>query len=214
MYLDTLIIIFAREPVAGQVKTRLIPALGAEGACHLYQQLLEHTLNTCIQADLADIQLCITPESNSTYFNNLSQARYFQLSRQTGNDLGTRMFNAMLSALNYYKKVILLGTDCPFLKADDLQQAIMALDNNDMVFSPAYDGGYVLVAAKTIKPDIFSDIDWGTERVMQQTRRCLTNTDLSWRELTTQYDIDIAEDLQHLEASSIMTIVNFDCLAV
>jgi len=172
MHSDTLIIIFAREPVAGQVKTRLIPALGAEGACHLYQQLLEHTLNTCIQADLADIQLCITPESNTAYFNNLPHAKYFQLSMQTGNDLGTRMFNAMVSALNQYKKVILVGTDCPFLSADDLHQAIITLDNYDMVFSPAYDGGYVLVAGKTIKLEVFSDIDWGTEQVMQQTRRC------------------------------------------
>ena len=199
MHSDTAIIIFAREPVAGQVKTRLIPALGAEGACHLYQQLLEHTLNTGIQSALADIQLCITPESDTAYFNRLSQAKHFQLSIQTGDDLGQRMFNAMASALKHYKKVLLIGTDCPFLSADDLQQAIAALDNYNMVFSPAYDGGYVLVGAKNIIVEIFSAIDWGTERVMQQTRSCLNNTDLSWYELAKQYDIDVPEDLRHIE---------------
>ena len=196
---DRLIIIFAREPVAGLVKTRLIPALGAEGACHLYQQLLNRTLTTCIHSALADIQLCITPESNTAYFTQLPQAAHYQLSLQTGDDLGQRMFNAMTSALKHYKKVLLIGTDCPFMSADDLQQAINALDNDDMVFSPAYDGGYVLVGAKNTKADIFSAIDWGTERVMQQTRDCLNNSDLSWAELAQQYDIDVPEDLRHIE---------------
>jgi len=199
MHSDTIIIIFAREPVAGQVKTRLIPALGAEGSCHLYQQLLDHTLNTSIQSALADIQLCITPESNTAYFTQLPQAKHFQLSMQTGDDLGKRMFNAMASALNNYKKVILIGTDCPFLSTDDLQQAITVLDNVDMVFSPAYDGGYVLVGAKKIKTEVFSAIDWGTDQVMQQSRNCLKNTDLSWYELAKQHDIDVPEDLQTLE---------------
>ena len=200
MYSDTLIIIFAREPLAGQVKTRLIPALGAEGACHLYKQLLEHTLTTCIESALADIQLCITPESHTAYFNNLSQEKYFQLAIQSGEDLGKRMFNAIVSALKYYKKVLLIGTDCPFINADDLQQAINVLDNYEMVFSPAHDGGYVLVGGKTIKAEIFSDISWGSDRVMQQTRNCLKNSGLSWYELATQYDIDIAKDLPQIES--------------
>ena len=195
---DTAIIIFAREPVAGQVKTRLIPALGAEGACQLYTQLLEHTLHTMTHSFLADIIVCITPESEEQYFLQMPQAHLFFLSVQYGQDLGARMYNALASALKSYSKAILVGTDCPFLTPKDLQEAINALDHSDMVFSPAYDGGYVLVGAKKTHSKLFAHIDWGTEQVMEQTRTCLKKYGVSWQELSKQYDIDVAEDLPRL----------------
>ncbi|MCU7940228.1 MAG: TIGR04282 family arsenosugar biosynthesis glycosyltransferase [gamma proteobacterium symbiont of Bathyaustriella thionipta] len=195
---DTLIIIFAREPVIGQVKTRLIPALGKEGATKLYKQLSDYVINNVITYNLSPLSLCITPESCMAYFTKMASSSHFNVSLQTGNDLGARMYNALALALKNYSKAILIGTDCPFLKLDDLQQAISALDKNDMVFSPAKDGGYVLVGAKKVTPAVFKQIDWGTEQVMAQTRKALLNHNVSWRELSEQHDIDVDSDLKYL----------------
>lgn len=202
-YSDSLIIIFAREPVAGKVKTRLIPALGADGAARLYQQLLDYTLSNTISAALAPVNLCITPESRKDYFNQLmlnhsAAAGSCELTEQQGQDLGIRMYHALTLALKKYSKAILIGTDCPFLSRADLKQAILALDANDMVFSPARDGGYVLVGAKKLVPEIFNNIEWGSERVMEQSRKALLANGVCWQELSEQYDIDVESDLKYL----------------
>lgn len=195
---DTLIIIFAREPVPGQVKTRLIPALGETGATLLYKRLLDSIMNTITASGLAAINLCITPESSMNYFAEMCAKNNFELSVQTGNDLGVRMYNALAKALERYAKAVLIGTDCPFLTAADLQQAIIALNNNDLVFSPAKDGGYVLVGASRAIKLPFQQIDWGTEQVMSQTRRNLLQHNISWQELPEHYDIDTPDDLKQL----------------
>ena len=197
-YPDTLIIVFAREPLTGQVKTRLIPTLGKEGATELYRRLLDYTVDNVIAAALSPVNICITPESSTTYFTQMSCAEQFEISLQTGHDLGARMYHAIASGLQQYSKVILIGTDCPFLRKDDFQQAIMSLDANDMVFSPAIDGGYVLIGAKKVIPEIFANIDWGTDRVMAQSRQALSDNDFCWRELSQQCDIDVKEDLNCL----------------
>ncbi len=193
------IIIFAREPIAGQVKTRLIPALGQAGACQLYTQLLDCTLNTIIHSALADIIVYITPESDKKYFLALPQANSFSVCYQYGHDLGARMHNALAFVLKAYSKAILIGTDCPFLSSKDLKKAFRTLDHYNMVFSPAYDGGYVLVGAKQTHSDLFAHIDWGTKQVMKQTRTRLKEHDVLWHELEKQHDIDVAEDLYLLK---------------
>ncbi|MCK5647742.1 MAG: TIGR04282 family arsenosugar biosynthesis glycosyltransferase [Gammaproteobacteria bacterium] len=195
---DTLIIIFAREPVSGQVKTRLIPALGKEGAAELYRRLLDFAIDNVITAELSPINLCLTPESRSSYFTEMPYADQFELSVQVGHDLGARMYNALAAALKHYSKAILIGTDCPFINKADFQQAIAALDSHDMVFSPARDGGYVLVGANRVIPDVFENIGWGTENVMAQSRIVLAANDFRWQELAEQCDIDIKNDLKYL----------------
>lgn len=197
-YPDTLIIVFAREPLSGQVKTRLIPTLGKDGATELYRRLLDYTVENAIAAALSPVNICITPESGTIYFTQMSCAEQFEISMQTGDDLGARMYNALASGLQQYSKVILIGTDCPFLGKGDFQQAIKSLDANDIVFSPAIDGGYVLIGAKKVSPDIFANIDWGTDRVMAQSRQALSDNDFCWRELSQQCDIDVKEDLKYL----------------
>ncbi|WP_198266177.1 TIGR04282 family arsenosugar biosynthesis glycosyltransferase [sulfur-oxidizing endosymbiont of Gigantopelta aegis] len=195
---DALIIIFAREPVLGQVKTRLIPALGADRATELYKRLLDYTINNVISASLSPMRLCITPESEQQYFMQMKHAQHFELTVQEGTDLGLRMFNALATALAQYSKVILIGTDCPSIEQSLLQQAIDALEHNDMVFSPASDGGYVLIGAIRVVKEVFIDIDWGTDKVMQQSRLALAGSDLSWQELSVQHDVDIKADLKYL----------------
>jgi len=199
LYPDSLIIIFAREPVVGQVKTRLIPALGQEGATELYTHLLTYALNNVITSNLSSVELCITPESQPDYFSHMSGYEHFDLSFQEGSDLGMRMYNALVQGLKQYSKVILMGTDCPFLTKDDLQEAITSLDTHDMVYSPASDGGYVLVGAKKVVPEVFENIEWGTDQVMIQSRQALIENQMSWQELSEQDDIDLQSDLIKLE---------------
>ncbi|MCP3851171.1 MAG: glycosyltransferase [Gammaproteobacteria bacterium] len=199
LYPDSLIIIFAREPVKGRVKTRLIPALGQEGATKLYTQLLNYALNNVMNSALSPVELCVTPESHPDYFSRLSCAEQFSLSFQEGDDLGLRMLNALNQGLCHYSKVILMGTDCPFLTKRDLQEAITSLDKHDMVFSPASDGGYVLVGAKKVVPHVFENIEWGTDQVMIQSRQVLIESQISWQELSLQDDIDLQSDLIKLK---------------
>jgi len=205
LYPDTVIIIFAREPVYGQVKTRLIPSLGKQGATELYKRFLDYAISQHTishrrfnSLNLAPVQLCITPESRDSYFYETYGSGIFTCSRQEGDDLGGRMSNALEVALKSYSKAILIGTDCPFLSPDDLQQAVTALDSHDAVFSPASDGGYVLIGVKKLVTALFDNIDWGTERVMAQTREYMKANKLSWQELAEKNDIDIKEDLRYL----------------
>lgn len=203
VYPDTAIILFAKEPVPGRVKTRLIPVLGVNNATRLYVQLLEYVIKTVADTHLAASYLYLTPESDPEYFRSNALKNHFQLRTQQGNNLGDRMFNALARTLMKYKRVVLIGTDCPFLNADDLREAIMALDTTQpvkctMVFSPALDGGYVLVGASEVCRDVFEDIDWGTHKVMSQTRSALQQQQIQWRELKTLRDIDTAEDLSAL----------------
>ena len=198
-YPDTQIIIFAREPVYGQVKTRLIPALGAAGATELYTALLDFTLNKIHSCHLAPVCLGITPESSTAFFRQRYPFTELQITKQRGDDLGQRMAHALKQSLRHFSRAILIGTDCPFLNRNDLEQAIAALDIHDMVFSPARDGGYVLVGARRSVPGSFSGIDWGSEQVMQQTRKRLMELKISWQELAQQQDIDDENDLKYLQ---------------
>ncbi len=200
LYSDCLIIIFAREPVFGQVKTRLIPSLGENGATQLYIRLLEHAIANVTQSNLCPLEICITPESHENYFLD-KLGNKFNITRQDKGHLGQRMYHAINVALKKYNKVILIGSDCPFLSQNDLQQAIIALKSNDMVFSPAIDGGYVLVGANKINAEVFKNIEWGSEHVMRQTQEILLAHDISYKELYEQHDIDIVEDLKYLPQS-------------
>jgi len=196
LYPDKRIIVFAREPVQGKVKTRLIPFLGEKGALQLYEQLLDHALESAIQSTLCSVEICISPESNKNYFLQYN----LNITIQQGDNLGDRMFHAMQSALEQHSGVILMGSDCPFLSQTELHKSILALNSHDMVFTPAYDGGYVLVGAKKINPIAFENIQWGSEHVMQQTREVLSANGISWKEMTTLNDIDTGADLKHLSA--------------
>ncbi len=198
-YSDTQIIIFAREPVYGQVKTRLIPALGAAGATELYSALLDFTLKKIYTCQPASVCLCITPESRTAFFLDRYPFTELQITKQRGNDLGQRMSNALKQSLSHFSRAILIGTDCPFLNQSDLEQAFNALNTHDMVFSPARDGGYVLVGARRSVPGSFIGIDWGSEQVMRQTRKRLMELKISWQELAWQQDIDDENDLKYLQ---------------
>ncbi|MGE3160447.1 MAG: TIGR04282 family arsenosugar biosynthesis glycosyltransferase [Burkholderiales bacterium] len=175
-------LVFAREPRAGRVKTRLIPLLGARGAARLHARLTERALATARAARLGEVRLWSTR-------------------RQRGADLGARMEHAFRLGLRRAARVIVIGADCPALRAPDLRRAARWLAGGaDAVFAPAEDGGYALVALRRVSARLFSGIEWGGPRVMTQTRERLAALGWRWRELPEVWDVDRPEDVARLQS--------------
>ncbi|MCW8911520.1 MAG: TIGR04282 family arsenosugar biosynthesis glycosyltransferase [Gammaproteobacteria bacterium] len=199
LYPNTKIIVFAKTPVTGKVKTRLIPELGAQGAKQLHCRMIEHTLDVLTENTLAPIELHCTPDISDDYICQLGKHYNIPLKCQQGDDLGERMSNALDQSLHNSSHAILIGTDCPSISSAYIQKAIEILQNdNDVVIGPAEDGGYVLIGIKSNQPDIFTHIDWGTHQVLQQTRDQIHRQGLNLRELDILWDIDTPDDLIYL----------------
>ena len=193
------LIIFAKAPLPGKTKTRLIPEIGSQRAAHLHKKLVLHTLDTAQQAQADRIELWCAPSSDHPFFETCSQQFDITLHSQYGQDLGERMAHAIESALQYSHDVILIGTDCPSLTVDTLQQAGDILKQGvDAVITPATDGGYVLLGLTRSAPELFESIAWGSESVLQTTRDRLRKLGWQWQELAEHQDIDRPEDLEHL----------------
>jgi hypothetical protein len=156
----TRIVIFAKQPVPGRVKTRLIPALGADGAAALAAQMLERTVEEALATGL-DIELCGDPDPASWY-----EGPPVALSAQGEGDLGVRL---ALAARRADGPVLLVGTDCPGLDRERLGAAAVALGAHDAVIHPAEDGGYVLLGLGRFHPSLFEGIAWSTDGVAAAT---------------------------------------------
>jgi uncharacterized protein len=142
---DTALIVFAKAPEAGRAKTRLIPALGAEGAAALAARLLDHALQQAAEAGLAALELCVAPDATHPLLLAAASRHGAALTLQGEGDLGARMQRALSRRLALHERVLLIGTDAPSLDARVLRAAAAALDGHDAVFVPALDGGYALV---------------------------------------------------------------------
>ena len=189
------LVVFARNPVAGKVKTRLIPALGADGATALYREMLEATLVRTSQVSGIEVSLwCDTPgESCKT----LAESHGLGCFQQQGADLGARMHHAFSRQLRFSKRVILIGSDCPGMTADYLDSAFELLRTHDAVIGPAMDGGYVMIGLKQPEPALFEQIAWGSSNVLDQTKARLRQLGLHAIELAPLHDIDTPGDLAH-----------------
>jgi len=202
---DLAILVFAKAPVAGQAKTRLIPLLGAEQAAALQSRLLRHALATASSASPARLELWCAPDTTHPALITAAQACGATLHLQQGDDLGERMSRAFDSALQRAPSVICIGTDCPALTAQHLHEAAAALrTGHDAVFAPAEDGGYTLVGLAKKEPRVFDGIPWSSEHVMQQTRERARTCGLRWQELETLWDVDRPDDWRRLQQSGLL----------
>ena len=200
------IIVFAKAPEPGRVKTRLIPVLGAEGAARLAGRLLLHTVGKSLRAGLGAVELCVDPAPDTPVWQALRETLppddrvQLQWSAQVAGDLGARMATAAGAAIQGGEAVILLGTDCPALTTERLQELVAQLAAQDAVLVPACDGGYVALALRQFSTELFTGIPWGSDRVLADTLARLQQ--LGWRVATLPAlpDIDEAADLQHLPA--------------
>lgn len=190
---------FAKAPIPGRVKTRLAARLGAHGAAQLQSQLIECALRTAAAAGIGTLELWCTPNCEHPFLRDCARRHAATLIEQGPGDLGSRMRRALTAAIEGGGAGVLIGSDCPSLVPADLLAAAGALEAGyDAAFSPAEDGGYVLIAARRAPAALFDGIEWGGPAVMAQTRERLLRLGLRWRELALRWDVDRPEDYDRL----------------
>jgi rSAM/selenodomain-associated transferase 1 len=163
------LLVFTRAPLAGQVKTRLIPQLGAQGAADFHARLIHHCLQTVTRAGLCPVELWCAPACHAPFFQACRERHDMELHDQTLGDLGERMHAALSSALGRAESAVLIGTDIPSLEAADLDAALQALQQGrDAVVGPARDGGYYLIGLKHASRRLFDQMPWGTPAVFRR----------------------------------------------
>jgi uncharacterized protein len=188
----TRIIIFAKAPVPGRAKTRLIPALGAEEAARLAAEMLERTVAEALATGL-EVELCGDPDPAGWY-----RGPPVALAAQGEGDLGERLARAAARATG---GILLIGTDCPDLGRERLRSAATALESHDSVLHPAEDGGYVLLGLRRFDPSLFEGISWSSDAVAGQTIARIEALGWSLDLRQALRDIDRPEDLRHSRAS-------------
>ena len=194
-----MLIIFSREPEPGLTKTRLVSRLGEQGAADLHKRMLERLLNVARRSRFDTVEIWAGGPGASQRLKHFADEYEMQLNHQSGDDLGKRMFNAIKASLPHYTYVVLIGTDCPCITEHHLNEAKTMLENGqDVVLGPTEDGGYYLIGARKINETLFEAVDWGTAKVVDQTRRRLNRLGYHWGELEKLWDIDVPGDLDRL----------------
>ena len=200
-YPDAVLMIFCKAPVAGRVKTRLMTALTAEQAMRVHIELAQRTLQLAADSRLCPVQLWCAPTTDHAFFTAAAQTYPVTLMQQQGVDLGARMQHAFYRTLNSYTRALIIGCDSPSLTAQDLEAALAALNQDTQcVLAPAEDGGYVLIGLNKPQPELFNNMPWGTEQVLEQTRARIRQHQLRHHELKLQWDVDTPEDLARYRA--------------
>ncbi len=195
------LVIMAKQPVPGMVKTRLAESLGEQVAAGLAEAFLGDLV---LRLDgSADRQVLATWPDNdaaATYFETLSAGR-FQLWTQPAGSLGTRLARVISDhmAPGSDDRVVVIGSDSPTLPTEMIPAAFKALEQADVVVAPADDGGYVLIGQRREVPGLYERISWSTSQVWQQTRDQLMASGTSFVELTGWYDVDTIDDLSRLD---------------
>jgi rSAM/selenodomain-associated transferase 1 len=188
------IAILAKAPVPDYAKTRLIPWIGAHAAAVLQARLTERTIKTALASDIGAVTVWCAPDISHRSFRDLQKQHGLTLAAQATGDLGARMLAAMQNG-----PTLVIGTDCPALTPAHLQAASDALHGNDLVLTPAEDGGYVLIGTRKPQPGLFDAMAWSTPHVAAQTRTRAASLKLTLHELPPLWDIDTEDDLARME---------------
>ena len=190
--MNNTLVVFLRKAVKGQVKTRLALGIGEEMALSVYQWLVSLTLDAASRTK-ADVHLYFDQMDNE-----LSTPESFSRHEQKGNDLGERMFDSFKNNLSddASKKLIIIGSDCPEINEQLVEEAFQKLSEKDLVIGPAIDGGFYLLGLKKLHVDLFKGIEWGGENVLRQLVTNATSLNLTMSSLEPKRDIDDASDLR------------------
>lgn len=192
------IVIYAKAPVAGRVKSRLARDLGAGPAAAVYRRIAAGVVETVSRAGLAPLRLEVAPHAGHPVLRRWAR-QGARLRRQPPGGLGQRMQRTVAQGLRRADWVLIVGADCAGLSLRHLQQACAALAAGRLaVFTPAEDGGYALVGLRLAPPRLFAGIVWGGPRVMAQTRQRLRRLGLDWLETEPAWDVDELRDLRRL----------------
>ena len=188
------LIVYARVPELGKVKTRLAAQMGDVAALAAYRSMLLNVLDRMSRLDDIDKELCVTGADTAGECSRLASEFGFSLAVQGQGDLGQRMHATFRQALSSHSRVLLVGSDCPLLDESRIRWALTALEQHDAVFVPVEDGGYSLVGLRRLIPELFAGIAWSTDSVMQESRSKLRDLGASWLESEVLWDVDEPED--------------------
>ncbi|GLU43635.1 hypothetical protein Musp01_12590 [Muricauda sp. NBRC 101325] len=194
MLKKNLLLILTRNPELGKCKTRLAAKVGDEAALEIYKFLLQRTV---------DFTKALAVEkwvfySEEIWKDDLWDNSIYGKRLQKGTDLGERMQHAFSEGFNAgFDNVIIIGSDMYHLTQSDLEEAFAQLDNHDFVVGPAEDGGYYLLGMKTLKEALFQHKAWGTDTVLEDTLKDISNDTVSLLEV--KNDIDYYEDIKDIK---------------
>jgi rSAM/selenodomain-associated transferase 1 len=189
------ILVFAKAPVPGKVKTRLRGVYGDRGAARLYQLMLGETLLKA--SELAPVELWCAPDTRHPRLRALARRYRASVHRQHPGDLGRRLGHALSRTLERADWGLVIGGDCVSLSTADLDLACAALARGkDAVLGPAEDGGYVLLGVRRVAWRLFRGVRWGSRRVLGQTRCRLRQQRYDWVELPIRWDVDRPADVR------------------
>jgi rSAM/selenodomain-associated transferase 1 len=189
------LLIFVKEPIPGQVKTRLAGEIGADAACSVYRQCVGRTLDR-LSVLRDDITLCVDPPE-ATGRVRAWLGTTWPVVPQHGATLGERLADAIDRAVaDGARRVVVIGTDSPWIDPKRIEEAFVNLEHTDLVLGPAADGGYYLVGLAQPSPGVFSGISWSTHQVLDQTLANARDLGLSVSLLPEGYDVDRLTDLQ------------------
>ena len=163
------IIIFAKAPLPGKAKTRLIPALGEAGAARFAYEMLLDTVAEAVAANLAIPELCTDPHPMEPEWQPFLPKAHLRFTAQGDGDLGERMARVAKRTILLGEKALLIGTDCPALDRHRLRAAALALQNHDAFIHPTEDGGYALLGLGRFDASLFDGIPWSTVKVAEET---------------------------------------------
>lgn len=184
--------VFAKEPVSGQVKTRLSPPLSMEQAAELYSHALQETIDNMSGGDF-DLVICHA--GDEAYFRRAFSG--CTLYEQQGDDLGARMDSALRHFLSQgYRQAMLIGSDSPDLPRDMVERGFAELEHSALVLAPAHDGGYVLIGESCHHPCLFENMPWSSEDVLSQTLQRADAQGIDYRLLPEWDDLDDLEALR------------------
>jgi hypothetical protein len=187
-----LLLVFTRNPELGKVKTRLAKTVGNATALKIYIFLLERTRDISVKVS-ADKAVYYSVKVRE---NDIWDASIFQKHQQVGEDLGIRMLHAFKNGFKAgYEKVMIIGSDLYDLTAETIENAFIALENNEVVIGPAEDGGYYLLGMNSLEEKVFKNKDWGTETVRKDTLEDLKDKKVFL--LGELNDVDVFEDIEH-----------------
>jgi rSAM/selenodomain-associated transferase 1 len=196
------LLVFAKEPAAGKVKTRLAEAIGVEAAARVYRDLLATTLahgHAAWRSRIVDhLELWCSSDGDIPFLRGIGAAFGAARYMQSAGDLGQRMAHAMRDALTRASSLLLVGSDCPLLQPARLAEAAAALRTHDAVLVPAEDGGYVLVGARCEVP--LADVRWSTPHALADTVRGFARAGISHATLPACWDVDDAQGFARFEA--------------
>lgn len=192
------LLIFVKAPIPGLVKTRLQPELTPEQAALFYRAMVEDILFAHSGQRSYDVTIYYSPEEACRNIVDWLGSGWSYRCQQ-GASLGDRMYNAFVDSFKAgYEKMVIIGTDCPQLGAEHIEEAFILLEDSDLVIGPSDDGGYHLIGVTRPWEPLFSDITWGTDRVFNQTMAKAVSAGYRCKALPMRYDIDTFAGIERL----------------